>query len=299
MKHVFIVNPKAGRKDAGREVAQSLAGMSELDYEIYVTRFRKDATHFVHDYCSAHPAQKTRFYACGGDGTIGEVANGIVGFDNASMSCYPCGSGNDYVKSYGGKERFLDIPRLIRGKERDVDLMRVNDRWCVNVFDVGFDSWVCNTMTRVKRKPIIGGKNAYFTGVAQALLHAMRTPCRIEADGEELTRDSILLCTVANGSYVGGSFCCAPRAKTDDGLLEVCMVRPVSRMRFLRLAGIYRRGEHLEHPELAHILEYRRASRVRVSAQEPFWSVLDGELLQTDDVHVEAVPRAIRFAIPE
>lgn len=298
MKHIFVINPTAGKSGAAQKIMQALDAVRGLEQETYFTCAPFDATSFVRQYCAEHPFEQLRFYACGGDGTISEVASGLVGYQNASMSCFPCGSGNDYVKYYGGKERFLDVARLVRGQEREVDLMRVNDRWCVNAFDFGFDSAVCQTMIRIKQKPVIGGKNAYFSGVAWALLHGMRTPCRIEADGEVLTDESILLCTVANGTHVGGAFCCAPRSKNDDGLLEVCIVAPVSRLRFLTLAGRYQKGEHLDDRAFADIITYRRAARFEVFTPKPAAFTVDGDMLYDTHVCVQVVPRALRFAVP-
>ena len=298
MKHIFIVNPMAGKTDAGGEIARQLRALPDVDAEVYTTRAPHDATEFARSYAQSHADEQVRFYACGGDGTIGEVANGIVGLANASMSCYPCGSGTDFVKYYGGKDRFLNVDRLIRGTEQAVDLMRVNDRWCINAFNFGFDSVVCETMIRVKRKPLIGGKNAYTTGVIWALLHAMRTKCRITADGEVLPIEEILLCTVANGSHVGGSFYCAPRSADDDGLAEVCAVRPVSRVRFVTLAGAYQRGEHLDLPSFRDIVVYRRAKNIAVDFAEETACVLDGEMLYAKHFDVAVQKHAIRFAIP-
>ena len=81
-------------------------------------------------------------YACGGDGTANEVLHGLIGFENASMTCYPCGSGNDYVKYYGGAEKFLDIEALLAGEEHRVDVMRMGHRYAINVINFGFDTAV-------------------------------------------------------------------------------------------------------------------------------------------------------------
>ena len=107
MKHIFIVNPHAGATSAVEELRNELAG-SEFgsDYEFYVTKAPLDATKYVRSRCEAEPESTLRFYACGGDGTLNEVASGAIGFSNAEVACYPCGSGNDYIKYYGSKEDF-------------------------------------------------------------------------------------------------------------------------------------------------------------------------------------------------
>ena len=108
-------------------------------------------------------------------------------------------------------------------------------------------------MNQVRHKKIIGGKNAYNTGVFYALLTAMKTKCKVIGDGEELNDDKILLCTIANGKYVGGSYLSAPRSKNDDGYLEVCCIKPVAIIKFLRLIKVYKAGTHLDREDLKSI----------------------------------------------
>jgi diacylglycerol kinase (ATP) len=216
------------------------------------------------------------------------------------MSCYPCGSGNDFVKYYGGKKHFLNVEAIVNAKEEYIDLMRVGNKYSINATHFGFDSSVAQTMMNVRRKKLIGGKNAYTTGVVVGLMKAMKNECRVTVDGELLNPGGkILLCTVTNGQYVGGSFRCAPRSLDNDGLLEVCLVRPISHFTFLRLMNHYKEGTHLGDPKFERILEYRRGKSIHVEAPEGFVYAFDGELIRQNDFTVEVVPDAIRFAVPE
>ena len=300
MKHVFIVNPAAGKENATEAIEQGIQASScAADCEIYLTKAPGDATAYIRSYCQSH-TEPVRFYACGGDGTLNEAVNGVAGFSHASLGCYPCGSGNDFVKYYGGKKYFLNIPELLEAKEEYVDLMRVGDKYAINATHFGFDSCVANVMTNVRRKKLIGGKNAYTTGIVVGLFKAMRNKCRVTVDGELLNpKGKILLCTVANGQYVGGSFRAAPHSLDNDGLLEVCLVKPVSHFTFLKLMGDYQKGTHINNPKFAPFLEYRRGKSIHVEAPEGFVYCLDGEVLAGTDFTVEVLPRALRFAVPQ
>ena len=299
MKHVFIINPAAGNGSGLKTLEKLLVPFSDTySIEIYKTKGPRDATDYIRTRCSAESDTAFRFYACGGDGTLNEVASGIVGFSNASMSCYPCGSGNDFVKAMGGAARFLDLNALLSAEELSIDLMQVNDRYCLNIFNFGFDTTVAETMSLVKRKRLIGGKNAYFTGVAKALFTAMRTRCRVTVDGEALNDKELLLCTVANGTHVGGSFHCAPRARFDDGLLDVCLCRVINHIQFVSMVGAYAKGTHLDDPKCMRYLKYARGRVVEVDAQEGFKATLDGEIVAGTHFRVEVLPGAIRFALP-
>lgn len=300
MKHIFILNPAAGKENAKESLAAQLkTAFANVDYEIYETKSRGDAIAYIKNYCESH-RDPVRFYACGGDGTLNEVVNGAVGYAHASVGCIPCGSGNDFVKYYGGKEKFFDLSAQLEATEEEIDLIRVGDRYAVNATHFGFDSCVAKVMMKVRRKKLIGGKRAYTTGIVVALMIAMRNKCRVMVDGQLLNpRGRILLCTLANGQYVGGSFRCAPRSVNHDGLMEVCLVKPVSIFKFLSLMNYYKEGTHLSDPKFKNVLKYCRAAKVEVEAPENFVYSLDGELITQGRFTVETVHRAIRFAVPK
>lgn len=299
MKHIFVVNPAAGKENAYNAICERLAsGEFDLDYELYRTQGPSDATSFIRAYCEAHP-EPVRFYACGGDGTLNEVVSGAVGYPQASVGCYPCGSGNDFVKYYGGSARFLDLAAQAAAVEEPIDLIRIGNRYAINAAHFGFDSHVAKTVENVRRKKIIGGRRAYTTGVLVGLLKGMKNECKVTVDGELLNPEGkILLCTVCNGQYVGGSYRCAPRSLDNDGLLEVCLVRPVSRVRFVSLVKYYTEGTHLDNPKFGKIIVYRRGAKIDVEAPEGFVYSLDGELITQNRFTIEVVPAAIRFAVP-
>ncbi len=299
MTNCFIINSAAGKSAGMQQLAVSLRNVS-ADFKIYRTKAHLDATRFIRKYCTEHPDEKIRFYACGGDGTLKEVINGAVGFKNAEVACYPCGSGNDFVKYYGGRERFLDIEELINAPAVPIDLIKTGDVYSVNVVNCGFDTYACKTMNEIKKKPLIGGKNAYYSGVIKSFVSAMRTEAMVYADGELLNEDGeLLLCTIANGSHYGGSFKCAPRAENDDGLMELCLVKPISRAKFITLIGSYEKGNHLEDPRFSQYIMYRRCKRVDIVGGEDFAVTIDGELVMGKEFTCEIIPSAVNFVVPE
>lgn len=300
MKYIFILNPKAGNGDGEATVKKAIENIPERkDCEIYLTKAVGDATEYVRKYSKEHSNEEIRFIACGGDGTLNEVINGAVGFDNVSVTCYACGSGNDFVKVYGGPEKFRDIPALLRAKAKKIDLLKVGDRYSDNVTNFGFDTTVAITINKERAKTGHGNKNAYTKGVITALIKSMKNYCTVIADGEVLNPSGkALLCTVANGQYVGGSFKCAPRAKLDDGLIEVCLIKPISRLRFVKILTPYTNGEHLDREDMKDIVTYRQAKKVEVKAQPGFAYSLDGEIIYSDHFTIEIAPGVVSFAAP-
>jgi diacylglycerol kinase (ATP) len=265
-----------------------------------VTEQPGEAIDYVRNYCTQHADEEVRVIACGGDGTINEVFNGAVGFANVSVSCYPAGSGNDFVKVFGGSEKFRDIPSLMKAPVQKLDLLKVGGRYSVNVVNFGFDTTVAITINEERAKTGHGNKNAYTKGIVKALLTSMNNRFHVIADGEDLLPSGrALLATVANGQYVGGSFKCAPRAKTDDGRIEVCIIRPISRLRFVRILNTYTEGKHLDDESMKDIVIYRQARKVEVLAPPGFAYSLDGEIIYDSHFTVEIVPGALNLVVPE
>ena len=300
MKHIFIVNPCAGKEDSSRAIKEHLESLAgEVAWELYVTSAAGDATRYVNERCRTAGDETLRFYACGGDGTLNEVLSGLVGSPRAELAAYPCGSGNDYIKYYGAAADFLDLPRLINGTAREVDVMRVGNRYSLNVCNFGFDALVCKTMDHVRRWPVLGGSNAYTTGILRHILTGRSTPVKIRVDGEEFYSGRILLCTLANGSYVGGQYKCAPYSDSADGLLEINLFRPMLIVRFARLIGNYADGSYPTVPGIDKVHRYRRGSEVEIESPSPLYLCVDGEVLCGSCFHVQNLARAVRFVVPD
>lgn len=299
MKHIFMVNMAAGKHSCLDEVKEAISrDINFDDYEIYTPASAADNTDFVKKYLEEHPEEETRFYACGGDGTANKVASGVVGHPNASMTILAHGSGNDYIKYYADTETFRNVEKVLHGEEHRVDIMKANDRYALNATHFGLDAVVAKAMNKIRRHTFFGGKLCYPFAVAWGFLTGMRTRCTVYADGEKLNDGKICLCTVANGRYVGGSYKCAPRSKNDDGLLEVCLVKPLSRLRFPFLIKSYSEGSHLDNPKLKDLIVYRRAKQVVIDGGRSFCVSLDGEILEGERIVVENMRQAIRFVAP-
>ncbi len=298
LKYIFIINPAAGGRDATEFVKSSVEKL-DIDYEIYCTKKPGDATEFVKSLNG--DGNHYRVFACGGDGTFNEVASGAIGSENIAVSVFPCGSGNDYIKYYATVDEFKDLESLVNGFETQVDAMSVNGKYAVNFVHFGFDSACLMTMLKVRRKWLIGGKNAYTTGIVTALVNGMKHKCRVFVDGEQIGTDKMLLCTVGNGKYVGGKYKCAPFSDNADGLLEICHVNPISRARFITLISAYVNGTHLQDERFKKIVNYRRGQVVEVESlrgKEMHYSI-DGELNFASKFKVEILPKALKFIVPK
>ena len=302
MKHVFIINPMAGPQDSHLLVEEEVKKLN-IDYVIYITKGPKDATEYVRNYIKEHN-EETRFYACGGDGTINEVASGLVGGDNSlfSMTNYPIGSGNDYIKIFGGMNVFTDLSKLVKADSRPVDIMEVNDGlgYSINVINFGFDCNVLKIMEKIKRNKNTTKEKAYTTAVMRCVIGSRKNEGELIVDGETLCDKYFCLCSIANGQYYGSQFKTAPRSVCDDGLLDVWIIKPVSILTLLSVIGKYKNGEHLDDKKVSKLLKYRQTSgEIIIKGPEGFCVGLDGELYFGTEFKVKNLKHAIRFAVPK
>lgn len=302
MKHVFIENPKSGMRNAAAAISEQVAcyasSHSGLEYEEYVTQSVGDATRYVRNWCERHPFEEVRFYACGGDGTLNEVVSGMVGRPLSQVAAVAVGSGNDYVKYHGSVEDFRDVARLIEGSPTKVDLMKIGDRYSINVCNFGFDAEVCRNSALVRNWPLLGGRNAYTTAILKSL-SLRHHYIQMKVDGADFYDDYLLLCTLSNGKYVGGKYLCAPLSQCDDGKMEVGLFRCMPLLRLIPLIPYYMNGTHLQNKRIQGLIKYCRASKVVVSSTNPFWLCIDGEMVYGDYFEIENLQRAINFVLPK
>lgn len=302
MKHLIVVNTHAGHgKDVAELAKKSFEG---LDYEIYETVDQRSAISFLKSYFKNHN-EPTRVYACGGDGTLHEVVNGLVGIKNAELALYACGTGNDFAKIYGGKDRFLDFKKLINGKATPIDLTKLEgdtfkEPWySVNVINFGFDAIVGAKGNENKKKGI---KNPYgFThAIVPAILHGRFNKMTVIADGEDLNGKKMLLGSISQGQWVGGEYHASPKSDNTDGLLDVVVCKTMTFARLMgQLFGAYHDGKHLDSKKLAKKIVYRKAKEVEIKAPNNIDMCVDGEIVSGKEFKATIMPKAIKFVIPE
>lgn len=297
MHYCFIINNEPSKIGNAHVIEEEINKLdNKIDFEIYKTTAEKSATQFVREYCIENKDREICFVACGGDGTINEVATGMVGAEGKHMAVLAYGSGNDFIKYYAGKN-FLSVKDIVNGKPHKIDILKVNkDRYSINVCNFGFDSVVASTANRLSRK---GNKNPYRWGIVKAIFCARFNAINVSADGEVLNPGKrMLLCTLGNNNHVGGEFFCSPRAKNDDGLIEVCYCKTTTLFGFLGLLPVYTAGKHLDDPKTSRHFIYRQAKTVDIHSDKQIELCLDGEMLAGNDFHVEVLPQAISFIIP-
>ena len=299
MKHVFIINPNAGKYDSRQRIydmADALREKHGLDVQCILTKKQGHATELARRLCDS--GEELRFYACGGDGTVNEVANGVIGYDNAAMTVIPVGTGNDFLKNFGGAAPlFADAENLWDGPQFPMDAIDVNGRIALTIACSGIDARVAADVHKYSESPLLDGKTSYIASLAvNFLFKGIASHWTVTLD-DEVIEDDFSLVSVCNGRYYGGGFMPVAEARMDDGVLNTLVVKKVSRVTFARFVGPYSKGEYSKFPEYAHC---STPQVIRIHSEKPdIVTCLDGECVTNSDVTIKMHDKKLNFFGPE
>lgn len=296
MTHWFIINPAAGSRDRTRDYTEKIKAACEskgISYRIEVSAAPGDCRAIARR--AAETGEEVRLYACGGDGTLNEVASGAAGFSNAAVTVFSGGSGNDFVKLFDQPDAFRDLERLLDCEEAQFDLIRCNDDISLNICSVGLDARIGTDVSNYKRIPLLHGFRAYAVSTLINVFRGIAEHYVIEIDGERIDGKKTLICA-CNGRFYGGGFNPVPEADPTDGLLDVLIVEKVSLLQVAQVIGKYKNGLYAQYP---HLIRHVRTDRLRILCDKPSSINLDGELRTAQTVDISIAPEKLRFFYPK
>ncbi|MBE6036769.1 MAG: diacylglycerol kinase family lipid kinase [Clostridiales bacterium] len=304
MKHIFVLNPVAGKGKAEKVLLPRIieaAKNAGINYEIHRTINVGEATTYVRSKCEEEPGEALRFYAVGGDGTISEVVNGLVGFENAEMAVIPSGSGNDFCRMFGSNKDFLNLDKQFNGTSRAVDLICYNGRYSVNMLNIGLDCAAAEKMAYYKENTVLGGTAAYVAGLLNVVIKNAGAKLKIRLDDGRVFDEEFTLLAIGNGAFCGGGFKGVPNAHVNDGLLDVSMIRKVTRLDFLQLVGKYHNGTHLDSKlvQKKDLVTYAQCKSLVLHTEPGTPICCDGEILHEEELQIDLIPQALRFVVPQ
>ena len=296
MKHLFIINPAAGSRDRTLEYSTAIRTACDarrLNYEIRVSMGPGDCTRIARE--AASTGEEVRIYACGGDGTLNEVVTGVVGYHNAAVTMYSGGSGNDFVRMFDDSKSFSDLDRLLDAQESEFDLIRVNQDYALNICSVGLDARIGTDVSNYKRIPLLQGFRAYVVSTIVNVIRGIGEHYIVEINGERIDDEQTMIC-VCSGRFYGGGFNPVPEADPGDGVLEVLIVKKVSRLQVPGVVGKYKAGRYRE---LSELIRHFRTDRLTIHCDRPTPINLDGEMRTAKDIHISVAEEKVRFFHPK
>ena len=295
MKYLFIVNPAAGKGTKQEDIVKAVNAYfadNPADHEVYMTTAPGDAKTKANT--AAQSGEDIRIFACGGEGTVFEVLNGIAGFDNVELGVIPCGSANDFLKFFPDSAPFSDIAGQVCGEAVPTDLIRANDYYCLNGCSVGMDAVVARDMSIFKNWRWVSGPMAYKLAVLKTFLGKIGVTVDLSVDGGEPKRENCLFAVIANAPYYGGGYKSAPEADPFDNMLDFTKVDTISKLKVPKFLSLYEKGEHgaLDYCTL------KRCHSMEFTADSPVPVNLDGEIIETTHMAFSLVRGGVRFVLP-
>ena len=312
MKIIFVINPKAGKGkgiDKLTEKIRSASDKTGIKADIYMTKAAGDAEAIADLMGKETEAsgEEVRLIACGGDGTLNEVLNGAIKYENLTVGVVPIGTGNDFCRNFPDDGDFLDMEAQLTGKVIKSDAIRYSGlmagkeqtRYCANMFNIGFDCNVVDLTAKLKTYPLIAGSFAYLLGVAITFIKKKGAKLRVELDGEVIEDGSLLLTTIANGGFCGGGVHSSPYASVTDGIMDVNVIYNVSRWQFLKKFPYYAKGPHMELPGISDIIYAGTCRKARITPLDGTMRLCtDGEIVDAGTIDFEIVPEAFNLLVP-
>ncbi len=285
----LLTNPTSGKGTGVRTAEAALARLRDAGFEVrnLVGRDADEALDLARQ-CVADGVETLA--VVGGDGMVHLAIQALADSDTR-LGLIPAGTGNDVA-------RYFDIPRkdtaaatdiVIGGKERRVDLARIGAKYFVTVLAAGFDAIVnerANAMTWPK------GQMRYNLATIAELRTFKPIPYVVEIDGEQ-HRFEAMMVAVGNGPSFGGGLRITEGAVLDDGLLDVVVIRPMSKASLVRTYPKLFKGTHVHHPDYRH----HHAKKVTIAAPG-ITAYADGERLAPLPLTVEVAPLALRVLVP-
>ena len=222
------------------------------------------------------------------------MAAGAAGYDNAAVTVYSGGSGNDFVKIFNEPKAFFELERLLDAQETHFDLIDCNGDLSLNICSVGLDARIGTDVANYKRLPLLHGFRAYVASTIINVIKGVYEHYVVEIDGETVDADQTMIC-ICNGRCYGGGFYAMPDADPTDGKMDVLLVKRISRLKVPGVVGKYKDGRY---KELGHIVRYFRTDRIVVRCDKPTPISFDGELRTGKDIEFRISDKKLRFIYP-
>ena len=296
MKHLFIINPAAGSRDQSQKYIATIDAICRernLNYQVKVSSRAGDCRRIAKK--AAQTGEEIKIYACGGDGTLNEVCAGAAGYDNASITVFSGGSGNDFVKLFDDPAAFYDLERLLDSEETTFDLIDCNGEISMNICSVGLDARIAADMAKFKRMPMLHGQRAYLASTAVNLFRGISEHSVVKIEGETFDADHTFIC-VCNGRFYGGGFNPIPEASPADGQLDVLIVDKIYLPQVPFLIGKYKSGNY---QKLGKLVRHYKTREVQVHCDKESPINLDGEIRFAQDIVFKLSDKKIRFFYPK
>ena len=221
MKHVFIINSQIKKRKRMKFYNNIRSIYKEEDILIKETTYSGHAKEIAKEISSTD--ENIRIYACGGDGTIHQIVNGIKDFSKVELAIIPLGTGNDFIKSFYPlkKQDFLDLRNYQNSQTSYCNILEVNEHLAINTASIGLDVKIAQNVDKFKFFSFLGSAIPYYLGLLYSMMHSLTSVYKIRI-GEHILEDEFTFLVCGNGKYYGGGYCPVPKAEVNDDKMDIC-----------------------------------------------------------------------------
>lgn len=301
MRHIFIINPAAGKKDCGDKVRREIISACEnnnIEPLIFISEYAGYEREMTERICDLFSGEELRFYSIGGSGTLANVVSGIRNYATTEVACYPAGLTNDLLKSYGRTaDRFRSIEALINGRLEMLDMIDVNGYKTLDFTSFGLGNTCFNDALIFK---LISAIRPYLNYSFSVVLDLLRNKCdkyNISIDGRDLT-DEYAIAVCFNGMCMGGNVIPLKDPRPNDGTLDFLLVSKMSRLKQLKTFSDFARGKIHRHKDTMRIIKGRYAEISRDDGKLTVFNC-DGECVRGMNNVVKLANDRLRFIVPK
>lgn len=276
MKYIFIVNPESAKGNAMKIIGniEKVCKQEHIEYEVCYTLAQGDATRLAQSYKD----EENIIYAVGGDGTLSEVLNGVVGTKN-KIGIIPAGSGNDFYRTV----------KELGKTEIESDVGVVNGKYFLNIACVGIDAEVANNVPLMKKKNI-KVKNLYTASILYTFPHFKFKQIHFKSQ-EKDEKGNFTILSICNGRYYGGGYNISPKASLEDNYFDVYYINKLRLPSIINLLLKLKKGKLEQDKRTNHF----KTNNITVTSEEPIRFNVDGETIENTKFEIKIIPKAIKI----
>ena len=276
MKYIFIVNPESAKGNAMKIIGniEKVCKQEHIEYEVCYTLAQGDATRLAQSYKD----EENIIYAVGGDGTLSEVLNGVVGTKNR-IGIIPAGSGNDFYRTV----------KELGKTEIESDVGVINGKYFLNIACVGIDAEVANNVPLMKKKNV-KVKNLYTASILYTFTHFKFKQIHFKSQ-EKDEKGNFTILSICNGRYYGGGYNISPKASLEDNYFDVYYINKLRLPSIINLLLKLKKGKLEQDKRTNHF----KTNNITVTSEEPIRFNVDGETIENTKFEIKIIPKAIKI----
>jgi diacylglycerol kinase (ATP) len=238
-----------------------------------------------------------RIIVCGGDGLLNEAINGIMEEkipENFASGVIPTGSGNNFAKALGIPKNIKRAFGIIKSEKKIlVDVGKVNQKYFINCFSLGFDAKINDLANKIKEKYSLLPRSLSYLFAALKEIISQIPSYKIEITGEINPKEKLVLVAITNSPSYGGIFKINPGASISDGKFNLCKISPLSKLKAIYTLFLATQGKHLK---ISEVKTYTFSGALKIFSKEPIVWEIDGEVQKPEkEFKVEILKNSLKF----